>query len=143
MTAHAAAVQRCEVCADDATQTRDGRLLCDRDSCLSRTPGTRDQEQGTRNDSGEGVSRGLYVVGPPGVREEDRREPELLGLIRDHDRGLLEPADVRLGELPANATPAMRRVAEDVRLLIGLRLMSMDTWRGGTVGSAECAPSQP
>jgi hypothetical protein len=27
-----------------------------------------------------------------------------------------------LGELPADAIPAMRRVAEDIRLLIGLRL---------------------
>lgn len=48
--------------------------------------------------------------------------PELHGLIRDHDAGRLEPVDVRLGELPANASPAMRRVAEDIALLIGLRL---------------------
>jgi hypothetical protein len=51
-----------------------------------------------------------------------KEEPELLGLIRDNERGELEPVDVRLGELPANASPAMRRVAEDIRLLLGLRL---------------------
>jgi hypothetical protein len=51
-----------------------------------------------------------------------KEEPELLGLIRDNERGELAPVDVRLGELPANASPAMRRVAEDIRLLIGLRL---------------------
>jgi hypothetical protein len=51
-----------------------------------------------------------------------KEEPELLGLIRDHDAGRLEPIDVRLGELPATATPTMRRLAENIRLLIGLRL---------------------
>jgi hypothetical protein len=111
----------CEVCGRDATRTKDGRKLCDSDSCLSRTPGTRDQERGTRNGSGEGV-RALYVVGSPGVREEGRREPELTGLIRDHDAGLLKPLDVELGPLPANASPAMRTVAADIGLLLGLRL---------------------
>ena len=121
MNAQAGAVHACVVCGSGATRTVGGRLLCDSDSCLSRTPGTRDQEQGTRNDSGDGV-RALYVVGSPGVREEGRREPELTGLIRDHDRGLLEPADVELGELPTGASPAMRKVAADIRLLLGLRL---------------------
>jgi hypothetical protein len=121
VNAQAGAVTACVVCGDPATHTRRGRgPLCDRDSCLSRTPGTRDQEQGTRNDSGEGV-RVLYVVDSPGVREEIRREPELTGLIRDHERGLLEPVDVPLGELPAGASPAMRKVAADIRLLLGLR----------------------
>ena len=46
----------------------------------------------------------------------------MLGLVRDPDAGRLEPVDVRLGEIPAKASPAMRRVAADVRLLIGLRL---------------------
>lgn len=115
------AVAVCAGCGSGATRTVGGRLLCDSDSCLSRTPGTRNQEQGTRNDSGEGV-RALYVVGSPGVTSEERREPELHGLIRDHERGELQPVDVRLGELPPNASPAMRDVAGDIRLLIGLRL---------------------
>ena len=34
----------------------------------------------------------------------------------------LEPVDVRLGQLPANASPAMREGADDIRLLLGLRL---------------------
>jgi hypothetical protein len=46
----------------------------------------------------------------------------VLGLIRDHDARRLEPVDVTLGELPADASPAMRKVAEDIRLLLGLRL---------------------
>jgi len=121
VNAQAGAVHACVVCGSGATRTVGGRLLCDSDSCLSRTPGTRDQEQGTRNDSTEGVNRGLYVVGPPGVREV-RREPELTGLIRDHKAGLLEPVDVELGPLPADASPAMRTVAADIRLLLGLRL---------------------
>jgi hypothetical protein len=120
VNARAAAVPVCAVCGSEATRTVDGHLLCDSDSCLSRTPGTRDQVPGTRNDSGEGV-RALHVVGSPGVREV-RREPELAGLIRDHDAGLLEPVDVELGPLPANASAAMRRVAADIGLLIGLRL---------------------
>jgi hypothetical protein len=114
-------VPACEVCGRERTRIVDGRPLCDGDSCLSRTPGTRDQVPGTRNGSGEG-GRALYVVGSPGVREESRREPELLGLIRDHERGLLKPAAVQLGELPAGASRAMRDVADDIRLLIGLRL---------------------
>jgi hypothetical protein len=121
VNARAATIRVCVICGSDATRTVGGRLLCDSDSCLSRTPGTRDQEQGTRNGSGEGV-RALYVVGSPGVREEGRREPELTGLIRDHNRGLLEPVDAELGELPANASPAMHKVAADIRLSLGLRL---------------------
>jgi hypothetical protein len=46
----------------------------------------------------------------------------LAGLLRDHDAGLLKPVDVELGELPAGASKAMRDVAADVRLLLGLRL---------------------
>jgi hypothetical protein len=121
VNAQAGTIPACAVCGSGATHYKDGRPLCDSDSCLSRTPGTRDQGPGTRNGSGEG-GRALYVVGSPGVRAEVRREPELLGLIRDHDRGVLEPVEVRLGELPADASPAMRRVAAHIRLLLGLRL---------------------
>jgi hypothetical protein len=112
----------CEVCGSEATHYKDRRPLCDRDSCLSRTQGTRDKEQGTRNSSAEGGGRGLYVVGSPCVQGESRCEPELTGLIRDYDRGKLQPAAVALGELPANASRAMRDVADDIRLLLGLRL---------------------
>jgi hypothetical protein len=42
--------------------------------------------------------------------------------VRDHAAGLLEPVAVKLGEIPPTATAAMRRVAEDIRLLLGLRL---------------------
>lgn len=121
MNGRATVPAACEVCGEEATLYRGGRPFCERDSCLSRTPGTRDQEQGNRNDSGEGGSRALYVVGSPGVRREVQRESELRKLIRDHDRGELEPVHVRLGDLPANASPAMRKVAEDLRLLLGLR----------------------
>jgi hypothetical protein len=82
---------------------------------------TRNQGPGTRDQVGsEGVDRGLYVVGTPGVTSP--KEPELAGLIRDHKRGLLEPIDVELGELPAGASLAMHKVAADIRLLLGLRL---------------------
>ena len=122
MSAQPVAVSVCAVCGSGATRTVGGRVLCDSDSCFVRTPGTRDQDQGQGNGSGEGGSRALYVVGSPGVRDEVRREPELLGLIRDYERRRLEPVAVELGELPADASPAMRKVAADIRLLLGLRL---------------------
>ena len=115
-----AVVPVCVGCGDPATRTKDGQLFCDRDSCLTALPGTRTRDKD--NDSGKGV-RALRVVASPGPgNTTPKEEPELLGLIRDHDRGELEPVDVPLGELPADASPAMRRVAEDIRLLIGLRL---------------------
>ena len=46
----------------------------------------------------------------------------MLGLIRDEAAGLLEPVAVELGEIPPTATAAMRRVAEDIRFLLGLLL---------------------
>jgi hypothetical protein len=71
-------------------------------------------------DGSDYAGKTLYVVGAPGVRSA--REPELRGLIRDHERGELEPIDVALGGLPAGASEAMRDVAADIRLLLGLRL---------------------
>lgn len=116
------AVAVCAVCGSGATRTVGGRLLCDSGPCLSRTPGTRDQEPGTKDQVGtEGNGVKLRIVpGTPGVGLP--KEPELAGLIRDHDRGTLQPVDVALGELPAGASDAMRAVAADVRLLLGLRL---------------------
>jgi hypothetical protein len=49
-------------------------------------------------------------------------EAELRRLLVRHDEGRLKPAEVELGEMPASATGDMRRLAEDVCLLIGLRL---------------------
>ena len=43
MNAQAAASQTCAVCGSGGDPDRDGRLLCDSVSCLSRTPGTRGQ----------------------------------------------------------------------------------------------------
>jgi hypothetical protein len=149
VNAQTATIPACEVCGRERTQTKGGRSLCDSDSCLTALPGTRDQEQGTRNSGSEGV-RALYVVGSPGPgntvpKEEPSshdgskgEEPELLGLIRDNKRGELEPADVQLGVLPANASKAMRRVAEDIRLLIGLRL-AVDEYRPLPYSTRFCA----
>ena len=63
------------------------------------------------------------------------REPELHGLVRDYEQGLLKPVEIVLGELPGVGTvatdfrgdpvvvtEAMERVAADIRLLLGLRL---------------------
>jgi hypothetical protein len=121
----------CERCGAEATRTVAGRLLCDRPTC-HQGPGdqeTRHQDQG----STEG-SKGLYVVpGSPGGKQ--RREPELYGLLRDHTRGQLQPLPVELGPLPAVGervtdfkgrdvvvTAAMHTVADDIGLLLGLRL---------------------
>src|SRR5258708_11540350 len=47
-------------------------------------------------------------------------------LLADHEAGRLTPAEVRLGEMPANATDDMRRVADDMRTLMGVRLAAGD-----------------
>jgi hypothetical protein len=47
--------------------------------------------------------------------------PELYLLLAEHEAGRLEPDDVKLGELPRDATRDMRAVAAEVRLLMGLR----------------------
>lgn len=122
MNARASATALCAVCNSGATRTVGGRLLCDSVSCLQVTPGTRDQEPGTNDQVGtEGNEVKLRIVpGTPGVGLP--KEPELEGLVRDHDRGRLEPLPVELGELPVGASRAMQKVATDLRLLIGLRL---------------------
>lgn len=53
-------------------------------------------------------------------------EPELAGLLAEYNAGDRAPEEVELGELPQNATADMRLVANDVRLLIGLRLAAGD-----------------
>jgi hypothetical protein len=148
----ASALRVCVGCGAAATRVVGGDYVCDGSSCH--------KEQGTRNkDKGstEGGS-GLYVVpspsgnfsaatpksasvtdftprpiGPPARKK--REEPELYGLVRDYERGLLEPIEVELGDLPAVGsrapcfdgrltvvTEAMHTVAADIRLLLGLRL---------------------
>jgi hypothetical protein len=41
-------------------------------------------------------------------------------LLEDYERGILEPAPVRLGEMPAHARPRHRAIAADIALFIGL-----------------------
>jgi hypothetical protein len=122
VNAQASVQPACVVCGRERIRTKNGHSLCDSDSCFQVTQGTRDKDKV----GGEG-GRALYAVPSPCAssekRSEGRREePELLGLIRDHGRGELEPVDVRLGELPESATAAMLKVAENIRLLLGLRL---------------------
>jgi hypothetical protein len=77
----------------------------------------RNQEPGSRNNS----TREAHSAGR--AREaEPKQEPELYELLRDHDEGRLVPATVELGELPDGATADMRRVADHVRLLLGIRI---------------------
>jgi hypothetical protein len=49
-------------------------------------------------------------------------QPELHLLIAEWQAGRHSPAKVRLGRMPENATEDMCRVAEDMELLMGLRL---------------------
>lgn len=65
------------------------------------------------------VHEAVDRAGPP--RKLGRGERHLWTLLLAHRAGLLPPADVRLGELPRRASPAMRAVAADMRLLLGLR----------------------
>lgn len=121
MNAQPATIPACEVCGRERTRIVDRRPLCGSDSCLQVAQGTTDKDKV----GGEG-GRGLYAVPSPSVSspvsELRREEPELYGLVRDYDRGELEAVPVTLGELPAGASAAMRQVAEDVALLLGLRL---------------------
>lgn len=73
----------------------------------------RNREQGTA------ALRERGAAGTPVVRDT---RPELLRLLEKHEAGRLDPAEVRLGKMPADATLDMRMVAEDMRLLMGLRL---------------------
>jgi hypothetical protein len=123
----------CAVCGSEVTRTVGGRLLCDSATC-HQVLGTRNQDQDQVGSKGRG--RGLRVVpGAPGGNLPERSEPELRGLVRDHEQGRLHPAQVDLGDLPPPGrrvtdfkgeevvvTDATHAVAADIRLLLGLRL---------------------
>lgn len=78
--------------------------------------------QGTRN-KGRGTKE---TAAPRGSRSTSAPcgtdQPEIYLLLEEWKAGRLDPVAVRLGELPADATEDMRRVAEHLRLLLGLRL---------------------
>jgi hypothetical protein len=80
----------------------------------------------TPRNQGPGTRKALRknrVIDVPGFPAwKDAEGAELYGLLSEHEAGELAPARVELGELPANASPDMRRVAEHMRLLMGLRL---------------------
>jgi len=80
----------------------------------------RNKELGTRHEVGtEGWSTNSAGSAP--WYTAPRREPELYLLLADYREGRLDPAEVRLGDLPEDATDDMRKVAGCVNLLIGLR----------------------
>jgi hypothetical protein len=117
----------CAGCGRPATRNVGGRYICDGPSC--------DKGQGTRNKD-KVRSEGSNVVHlVPSSLSKPRPEPELSGLIRDYERGLLQPVSVQLGPLSVVGsrvadskgetvvvTEAMHRAAADIRLLLGLRL---------------------
>ena len=119
----------CVECGAEATRTSGGRLLCDSPTC--------DKGQGTRNEDNDkvGTEGGGAVPLVPRSLSNEKREPELHGLVRDYEQGLLKPVPIVLGELPTVGTvasdfkgdpvivtEAMQLVAADIRLLLGLRL---------------------
>jgi hypothetical protein len=67
---------------------------------------------------GPGPGPGVH----PSLPEDRDEEPELYALLRDYQEGKIQPADVRLGKLPDGAGRLMRAAADDMRLLMGLRL---------------------
>ena len=69
-----------------------------------------------------GGSSRTTTSGATGGPRGTGNEPELYLLLADWREGRLDPEPVELGELPEDATADMRRVAEDMRLLMGLRL---------------------
>jgi hypothetical protein len=75
-----------------------------------------------RNRNREQGKAALRKCGAPEGPVGTRDEPELRLLLAEHKAGRLDPAEVELGELPADATIDMHRVAGDMRLLMGLRL---------------------
>jgi hypothetical protein len=72
---------------------------------------------------GQGGSITPHVLPSPcpcnGSEKQER--PELYELIDAYERGEIEPEEVTLGELPRRANENDRRVADDLRFLIGLR----------------------
>jgi hypothetical protein len=58
---------------------------------------------------------------PPPCNNEDEGGPWMRRLLADHAAGLIEPAEVELGSMPPDATPAMRAIAKDMKLRMGLR----------------------
>lgn len=94
---------------------------------MSATTTTAERRNENRADTprstGDSDVPGCAVPGPgPGPGGIGAEKPEIYGLIADHEAGKLTPIEVRLGELPASVTGDMRRIAHDLRTLMGLRL---------------------
>jgi hypothetical protein len=68
----------------------------------------------------------LTLCSNPAPVTGEGRKAELYWLLAEYEAGRLDPVEIELGELPADATPDMRRVAEDMGLLMGLRLAVYD-----------------
>lgn len=74
----------------------------------------------------------------PGNPSSAAERPELYELLDSYERGEIEPQPVALGELPKRATADHRSVADDLRLLIGLRRADGDS-RALPYSTAFCA----
>ena len=73
---------------------------------------------------GEEGTEGGALAGA--VPDFGAHEAETYELLARYEAGLLEPRAVGLGAMPAGASEAMRAVADDIALLIGLRMAVED-----------------
>ena len=80
------------------------------------------QEQDARGGLATRQRKPVPVPTPAPAPAGSKEPTELELLISEHRAGRLQPADVKLGELPAAAGTAQRAVADHIRWLMGLRL---------------------
>jgi hypothetical protein len=64
---------------------------------------------------------------PDELRIEARPRPDVEQLERDYQAGHLRPPKIDLGEVPGDATDDMRRIATDIKLLLGLHKAAGET----------------
>jgi hypothetical protein len=87
-----------------------------------------EDEDHDQDQYGSPNGKGSHAQLPPGSatpREDgalSHETPEVYDLLERHRLGLLSPVPVCLGAMPPHASDSMRQVADDIALLVGLRL---------------------
>jgi len=100
--------------------------------CTTRTPYKQEQEQEKEKEQGLSGDElpSVMQCPPPACKEQDRDDddgPDMYRLEEAYERGQLVPVPVALGAMPPGAGRVMRRIAEHMRLRMGLRLAVGDS----------------
>jgi hypothetical protein len=123
---------RCENCRRggielERSQFYEGRLVCNichLDASGNATDYHKDKDEDKvyhRRETGNDSNPSKPPCGSPA-----EQEPELYGLLERFARQEIEPNPVELGELPPGAGHVQQAMAENIELLIGLRLAVME-----------------